>query len=396
MTTFRIPGRLVNKATHFKVLALCFLCTSVYLYLYSEISAQTMTVNQLFIGMIEDIQTRIRRFQGWWDFVTNGGYFTDFESVELDRNITKNYADTQVPRSTKKIVARNTSKTPVYKNSMAFTMLNANATLLTLFTTWQTSLEKTICHNNTVKNWNLLKPFVQPILFTNENDLSTQVAAMGWTVLPVSKTGKGVPVLKNMYLDTIKVFNSTFYAYANGDILFTDTLIITLLTVLTSNLNKSKPLMMVGRRTNMDNVTAFEARDQLTITKAAEVRGTLFSPWGEDYFITMKNYPWKDIPDVIVGRRAYDNWLVLDARKRGYVIDATETILAVHQTTYRGNYEGHSHRDRDYNHNLLVRTFRRLHYAAGKTSCAELITRYNSTHAPQIQWRNPGKECFPL
>ena len=396
MTTFRFPGRLVNKATHFKVLALCFLCTSIYLYLYSEISAQTMTAHQLFIGMIEDIQTRIRQIQGWWDFVTNGGYFTDFESVELDRNITKNYADTQVPRSPQKIVARNTSKTPVYKNSMAFTMLNANATLLTLFTTWQTSLEKTICHNNTVKNWNLLKPFVQPILFTNENDLSTQVAAMGWTVLPVSKTGRGVPVLKNMYLDTIKVFNSTFYAYANGDILFTDTLIITLLTVLTSNLNKSKPLMMVGRRTNMDNVTAFEARDQLTITKAAEVRGTLFSPWGEDYFITMKNYPWKDIPDVIVGRRAYDNWLVLDARKRGYVIDATETILAVHQTTYRGNYEGHSHRDRDYNHNLLVRTFRRLHYAAGKTSCAELITRYNSTHAPQIQWRNPGKECFPL
>ena len=72
---------------------------------------------------------------------------------------------------------------------------------------------------------------------------------MGWNVLPVSKTGKGVPVLKNMYLDAIKVFNSTFYAYTNSDILFTDTLVITLLSVLTSNLNKSHPVMLIGRRT---------------------------------------------------------------------------------------------------------------------------------------------------
>ena len=154
--------------------------------------------------------------------------------------------------------------------------------------------------------------------------------------------------------------------------------------------------MLIGRRTNVDNVTSIEARDQLTITKAAEVRGTLFNSWGEDYFITMKNYPWNDIPDLVVGRRAYDNWLLLDARKRGYLIDATETILAVHQTTFRGNMEHLSHLNKDYNYDLLRRTFGKLNYAAGSTLCAELFTRYNSTYAPQIQQRKPGKKCFPF
>lgn len=393
MRAVRIPAVLVSRVTHFKVLALCFICTSVYVYLYSEVSLQSLTLHKMIMAAIGDFRSWQKQIWVLWDYIRYGELFTDTDSAEKDRNITRNYASTQVSRSR---MDRNVSRAPVNTENLALDMLHTNATLLTLFTTWQTSVEKFTCHNNTVRNWNLLKPFVQPILFTNENELSIQVTAMGWKVLPVSKAGRGVPVLKNMYLDTIKVFNSTFYAYANGDILFTDTLIITLLTVLTSSLNKSRPLMVIGRRTNVDNVTALEARDQITITKAAEFRGTLFSAWGEDYFITMKNYPWKDIPDVIVGRRAYDNWLVLDARRRGHVVDATETILAVHQTTYRGNYEGHSHRDSDYNHNLLVRTFRRLHYAAGKTSCTELITRYNSTHAPQIQWRNPNKECYPL
>ncbi|KAK3599737.1 hypothetical protein CHS0354_037210, partial [Potamilus streckersoni] len=60
----------------------------------------------------------------------------------------------------------------------------------------------------------------------------------------------------------------------------------------------------------------------------------LFAAYAEDYFITSTSYPWKDIPDIVIGRRAYDNWLVLNARTMMHrVLDATETILAVHQTT---------------------------------------------------------------
>ena len=75
----------------------------------------------------------------------------------------------------------------------------------------------------------------------------------------------------------------------------------------------------------------------LHLTKILSKTGKLFTAWGEDYFITNSNYPWKDCPEVVVGRVAYDNWLVLNANKRRHTtIDATRTLLALHQTTKKG------------------------------------------------------------
>lgn len=219
---------------------------------------------------------------------------------------------------------------------------------------------------------------------------------MGWKVLFVLKVGRGVFVLKNMYLDIIKVFNFIFYVYVNGDIFFMDILIIMLLMVLMFSLNKLCFLMVIGRRINVDNVMVLEVWDQIFIIKVVEFRGILFSVWGEDYFIMMKNYLWKDIFDVIVGRWVYDNWFVFDVRRCGYVVDVIEIILVVYQMIYCGNYEGYSYWDRDYNYNLLVRIFRRFYYVVGKILCIEFIICYNFIYVLQIQWRNFNKECYLL
>lgn len=219
---------------------------------------------------------------------------------------------------------------------------------------------------------------------------------MGWKVLFVLKVGRGVFVLKNMYLDIIKVFNFIFYVYVNGDIFFMDILIIMLLMVLMFSLNKLCFLMVIGRRINVDNVMVIEVWDQIIIIKVVEFRGILFSVWGEDYFIMMKNYLWKDIFDVIVGRWVYDNWFVFDVRRCGYVVDVIEIILVVYQMIYCGNYEGYSYWDRDYNYNLFVRIFRRFYYVVGKILCIEFIICYNFIYVLQIQWRNFNKECYLL
>lgn len=84
---------------------------------------------------------------------------------------------------------------------------------------------------------------------------------MGWKVLFVLKVERGVFVLKNMYLDIIKVFNFIFYVYVNGDIFFMDILIIMLLMVLMFSLNKLCFLMVIGRRINVDNVMVIEVWD---------------------------------------------------------------------------------------------------------------------------------------
>lgn len=56
---------------------------------------------------------------------------------------------------------------------------------------------------------------------------------IGWDVLQVPRILKHhLPVFKDMFVDAaMKVPDCTFYAYANGDILFTDSLMDTLIAV---------------------------------------------------------------------------------------------------------------------------------------------------------------------
>ena len=56
----------------------------------------------------------------------------------------------------------------------------------------------------------------------------------------------------------------------------------------------------------------------------------------------------------MLGHRGYDNWLVQHALKSNIsVLDATETIHALHQTGSDGNYAGHHHVHADYNIKIL-------------------------------------------
>ncbi|KAK3599738.1 hypothetical protein CHS0354_037211 [Potamilus streckersoni] len=254
---------------------------------------------------------------------------------------------------------------------------NGTRPLLTLFTTWRESKDKYTVHNITLLNWISLRPLIVPVVFTNETSTAEQCSQKGWKVLPVrAAAAKGAPVLKYMYLDVMKQFDSKFYAFANSDILFTDKLVETLLAVLKENSTFNGHTLIVGKRTNVNNLTESEGSSWRGLESVSKKRGMLFATYAEDYFITSASYPWKDIPDIVIGRKAYDNWLVLNARRMKYrVLDATETILAVHQTTNAGNFEGQKNPDADYNMKLLVKLYKKVQYAAGYTECVELFTK---------------------
>lgn len=274
---------------------------------------------------------------------------------------------------------------------------NKSKRLLTLFTTWVSKVSKYVVYNNTINNWIQLKPFVRLVIFTNESNVASYCLSQGWGVLPVTASAIGVPILKKMYMDVIARFDSFFYAFSNGDILYTDSLINTLLLLLGSP-HIDKPMLVVGVRTNVKNVSKEEAKTFQNITSVAKKRGKVFQVYAEDYFITTKSYPWKDIPPVVIGRPAYDNWLVLNARKKGHLtIDVTRTVLAVHQTTKAGDYEGHGNKNKDFNSNLLAKLYKRVHYNAGGTYCCTFLTKYAEHSIPKLfkQEKIP-KACFPI
>ena len=285
--------------------------------------------------------------------------------------------------------------------------------LLTLFTTWNNNPEKYVVHNNTVRNWLSFRPFVIPVIFVNfdETSIASECRRNGWGVLPVRVTaGDGVPVLKFMYLDAMREYNTTYYAYSNSDILYTDTLVDTLigsaynLSYLNSTYSDDafvngksvytqQPTLIVGQRTNVPSVTTVEGSTWEGITSVAKDRGALFFQYAIDYFITSRNYPWKDAEEVIIGTPTYDLWVIYNARRhRHTVIDATATLLAVHQTTGSGNYESHKHKS--YLYNLLLMKKMRMLFRPTYTYtvCAEYFTKYSQDYV-LVTNRSLSKQC---
>ena len=83
-------------------------------------------------------------------------------------------------------------------------------------------------------------------------------------------------------------FNSTLYSFANGDILFTQSLVDSLVSIFDDPslpIDKNS-LFVVGQRVNVLMVTAADASTFENITKAAKLRGKAFTTMAEDFFIT--------------------------------------------------------------------------------------------------------------
>ncbi|CAC5413708.1 unnamed protein product [Mytilus coruscus] len=271
------------------------------------------------------------------------------------------------------------------------TTVSKEKSLLTLFTSWVPDKEKYLCRNNTINNWNLLHENVSSILFTNDTDLSRRVSSMGWKVLPVSKVGAtGVPVLKDMFYASFAAHDSEFYAYANGDILFTNDLIDTIKAVIHSNIGDAKDLLLIGKRYDVRHVSADEATNFDKLKETVIDRGKLHNAWGIDYFIMRKSYPLQDYPDLVIGRPLVDTYLVSEAvnRPHSHVVDITKTSPTVHQVTLPGSAgirEGMSKLDNLYNFKILENE--KWNQFSGLTVCAQYFTTLSRNMKIRIKKR---------
>ncbi|KAH3774837.1 hypothetical protein DPMN_176230 [Dreissena polymorpha] len=394
MSGFRMSA-CKETSSVWRILVVILASLSVYLYLYSNAFGGTPAIR----GNLSDLQVSDSK-SVWRDPSVSGSYFLK----QMDRfpEVPALYETT--PVTIRASAATPPKTTPLFLDNVDYTILEmfkfrilANSTLplLTLFTSWNTNPEKNLVHKLTLLNWLSLHPYVIPVVFTNQSSIINECNQVGVTVLPLSGVAAdGIPVLKYMYRDVINLFNTSFYAFSNSDILFTQLLVHTLAQIINSITEDiNKPVLIVGRRTNVNNVALEEGLYWENITRISKSRGQLFTGWAEDYFITTPSYPWNEVPEVVIGRRAYDNWLVYNARKMKYnVIDATNTILAVHQTTQAGNFEGHGHSHEDYNDNLLVKIYKRIKYETGIVECIERFTEYESKQF-QLKTRKVPVAC---
>ena len=139
---------------------------------------------------------------------------------------------------------------------------------------------------------------------------------------------------------------------------------------------KLERTLVIGRRTNV-RWSARYNQSYLSDDVAVMARktGRLYMFSAIDYFImSAGGYPWHRIPNnVVVGKPGYDNFLVLTAiRDNVSVIDATKTLLAVHQTDVDGNLAGHGGKHANYN----MRQLGRFNFRNGMTSSAQYETKF--------------------
>lgn len=256
--------------------------------------------------------------------------------------------------------------------------------ILTLFTTWVYDKDKFSVNNKTLYNWKAL-PNVNLVVFVSEGDnhVKEYSRKAGWDVLPVSLEATGAPVLPTMFQDVKKKYSSKFYAFANGDILFTKKLTDTLEKLIcqleNGSIENNNGVLIVGRRINVpaDKLSDKSAVDWRRLEEFANQYGKLFQSDAEDYFITDSKFPWSTFLPVVVGRRGFDNYVVAYSRHINVtVIDASESIQCIHQTLRsRGNFEGLA--KGRYNLDLIEKQGMPFTFEWGRTFCTQWKSWYD-------------------
>lgn len=183
--------------------------------------------------------------------------------------------------------------------------------------------------NNAIQSWRKSGSAAQIILFGDDGGIAEAARRFSAFHVPdVRKNEFGTPLIDDVFEKAERIAGAGLLCYINTDILVRQDL---------------RPIagripfehyLAVGRRSDMDFEEAldFERPDwQETLAKKAEGRTKLHSFTGIDYFLFTRGL-YRQIPPFAVGRTAWDNWLIFEARRnRVPVIDLTETFRILHQ-----------------------------------------------------------------
>ena len=131
--------------------------------------------------------------------------------------------------------------------------------------------------------------------------------------------------------------------------------------------------MVIGRRWNVrwnENLTLYLPEQ---VTQIACAYGTLHIVIAVDYFAVARNeFPWHRLPDVVIARRGYDNFLVMMAIEQNVsVVDVSQTMVAVHQTDDEAMAKWR-HRVK---HEINMKLLGKFRPGKGTTASAQYVTK---------------------
>jgi hypothetical protein len=204
--------------------------------------------------------------------------------------------------------------------------------MLTIFTTAKPFKgHSAIIQRNALRSWKLLHADAEIIIFGNDEGAREICAELGLRHEPdVERKEDGTKSLRSIFGRAQEIARHELLCYSNCDIILTGDF----LCALESVSRWQQKFLMVGRRWDLDVTQAIDfsrATCQTELLERARREGFQRLFYNIDYFCFRRGL-YKEIPDLVIGRNWWDQWLVWDAANLGAsVVDASDVVCAVHQ-----------------------------------------------------------------
>jgi len=216
---------------------------------------------------------------------------------------------------------------------------------------------------NAVKSWILL-PDVEVILLGEETGLAEAARELGVKHIPdVARNDSGTPLISSMFQfarDASQRSNSELLCIINADMILMPDFIEAAKQVLSTSRFKRdlQNFVMLSQRWDMDITQPIEFTEgwERQLVSTVRTQGQLHRPAGSDFFLFPRSC-YQDIPNFVIGRAGWDNWMIYKARKEKWpVIDCTPSVMIVHQNhDYAHLPGGKSHHEHpDTNENIRL------------------------------------------
>ena len=228
--------------------------------------------------------------------------------------------------------------------------------LITLFSAPKpfTNPHIAMIQRNAIRSWTLL-PDVEVILLGEESGLAEAARELGVTHVPsVKRNPNGTPLISSMFQLAREHGHGDLFCIINADILLMPDFVEAAKQAATLR----EKFVLLSQRWDFDIASPLDFSEGWPHRLSSIVRGqnNLHRPAGSDFFLFPKAC-YTDIPDFIIGRAGWDNWMIYKARKAGWpVIDCTPSVMLVHQNhDYSHLPGGKSHYDHpDTNENIRL------------------------------------------
>lgn len=188
-----------------------------------------------------------------------------------------------------------------------------------------------IIQKNAINSWRALGNDIEIIIFGDSKgakEIAENVAAIYIPI--VKKSSNGVPILSDLFAQAEEIAKYKILTFINADIM----LPFNFIDIFKKIEIRFKKFLMVGYRWDLEikeEINFEKINDIQVFWKNLLINAKKHPSSGIDFFI-FKKKTFRSLPDFIIGRPGYDNWLIWYARRRLIpVVDISNKIRVIHQ-----------------------------------------------------------------